>query len=273
MKLVADDSIDLHLHTLYSDGVWTPEQLIDYLLQEGFALAAITDHDRLDKITELQQLARAKGFPLLPAVEMTTHWRDEPWVDVLCYGFDLQPGPLHALADTLLRQQQDNIRETVQAMAQAGHPLPDDAVQKIIEEPLVQQPHSLVALTKEQDYELLWLKDAGLKQLTNAIGPVVEATHEMGGVCLLAHPGRVDGYAYFDESVFDQLREEVPIDGIEVYYSKHSAEKTAMFKAYAEKHDLLITAGSDSHKPDKPPIKYRADSIHKLLERLDIHVQ
>ena len=48
LKLAADSAVDLHLHTTYSDGRWTLEQLFDYLRQEKFALAAIADHDRPD---------------------------------------------------------------------------------------------------------------------------------------------------------------------------------------------------------------------------------
>jgi hypothetical protein len=275
MKLAANSPIDLQLHTLYSDGVWTPEQLIDYLLQEGFGTAAITDHDRVDTAASLQQLAHDKRFPLLPAVEMSAHWRDEP-VDVLCYGFDPQNTPLHSLADNLLRRQRDNLWQTVKAIAQQGYPLQDGEVQKIVEQPAVQQPHSLVKLVKQYGYGSAsagrLLLDAGLQTVTTEIGTVVDAVHQSGGVCLIAHPGRSDGYVTFDEPLLDQLRAEVPIDGFEVYYPLHSPEQTAMYSAYAEKHNLLTSAGSDSHTPDKPPIKYRADSSCKLLERLGIHV-
>ena len=85
--LAADAVIDLQMHTIFSDGTWTPEQLIDYLVSEQFGLGAITDHDRVDTASELQQLAAEKQLPLLTAVEMSTSWRDEP-TDVLCYGFD-----------------------------------------------------------------------------------------------------------------------------------------------------------------------------------------
>ncbi|MCL4879207.1 MAG: PHP domain-containing protein [Anaerolineae bacterium] len=273
MKLAANSPIDLQLHTLYSDGVWSPEQLIDYLLREGFGTAAITDHDRVDTAASLQQLALDKGFPLLPAVEMSAHWRDEP-VDVLCYGFDPQNTPLRSLADNLLRRQQDNIWQTVKAIAQQGYPLQDGEVRKIVEQPAVQQPHSLVKLVKQYGYGSAGrlLLDAGLQIVTTEIGTVVDAVHQSGGVCLIAHPGRSDGYVTFDEPLLDQLRAEVPIDGFEVYYPLHSPEQTATYRAYADKHDLLTSAGSDSHTPDKPPIKYRADSSRRLLERLGIHV-
>ena len=87
LTLAADAAIDLQLHTTFSDGTWTPEQLMDYLVREQFGLAAITDHDRVDTAALLQRLAAERQFPLLVALEMSTSWRGEP-TDVLCYGFD-----------------------------------------------------------------------------------------------------------------------------------------------------------------------------------------
>src|SRR5581483_10222724 len=69
--LAAEAAIDLQMHTIYSDGKWTPEQLLDYLCSEGFGLGAITDHDRVDTAASLQELARRKGMPLLVAVEIS----------------------------------------------------------------------------------------------------------------------------------------------------------------------------------------------------------
>ena len=77
LVLAPDAAIDLHLHTTCSDGIWTPEQLLDYLVGEQFGLAAISDHDRADTVSALQQLALEKHLPLLVAVEMTTLWKDE----------------------------------------------------------------------------------------------------------------------------------------------------------------------------------------------------
>lgn len=68
MSLEADAAVkDLQLHTLYSDGTWTAAALIDHLIAEHFALAAITDHDRVDITSTLQSIAAEKGFRLLAA--------------------------------------------------------------------------------------------------------------------------------------------------------------------------------------------------------------
>src|SRR5512133_164560 len=91
LVLAAGAAVDLHMHTVYSDGTWLPEQLLDHLVERGFSLAAIADHDRVDTLPGLQQMAGQRGLPLLVAVEMTTLWRDE-MTDVLCYGFDPAPG-------------------------------------------------------------------------------------------------------------------------------------------------------------------------------------
>ena len=72
--------------------------------------------------------------------------------------------------------------------------------------------------------------------------------------------------------LLDQFRQEVPIDGLEVYYPLHTPAQTAMYREYAQRHDLLISAGSNSHGPHKPPVKYLAEWCRGLLERLGIQV-
>jgi hypothetical protein len=114
---------------------------------------------------------------------------------------------------------------------------------------------------------------AGCAFATNDPAAVVEAAQQSGGVCLLAHPGRGDGFVTYDIELLDQFRREVPIDGLEVYYPLHTPAQTAMYREYARRHRLLTSAGSDSHGPEKPPIKYRAELSRGLLERLGIQIE
>ncbi|HEV2662936.1 MAG TPA: PHP domain-containing protein, partial [Ktedonobacteraceae bacterium] len=74
LTLTPSASVDLHMHTNYSDGRWPAQQLIDYLASEHFDLVAITDHDRVDKVAEIRSLAAEKGLPVLSGVEMSTQW-------------------------------------------------------------------------------------------------------------------------------------------------------------------------------------------------------
>lgn len=278
LSLAADSAIDLQLHTTYSDGRWTLEPLLDYLLREQFGLVAITDHDRADTVAAIQQLALDKHLPVLVAVEMTTTWKGE-MTDLLCFGFDPNHNALNDLAQDLLRRQQENTREVYENLQRQGYALSPDALSAILAKSNSQQPHAIVALLKEHGYGLgepsagKIVMAAGCTFATNDPAAVVEAAHRSGSVCLLSHPGREDGFMTYDVQLLDQLRKEVPIDGLEVYYPVHTPAQTAMYREYAQRHYLLTSAGSDSHGPDKPPIKYRAELSRGLLERVGIQIE
>jgi predicted metal-dependent phosphoesterase TrpH len=279
LVLASDAAIDLQMHTTYSDGTWTPEQLIDYLVSEQFGLVAITDHDRIDTAVSLQQLAARKQLPVLAAAEMSASWKGE-LTDVLCYGFDPEQNKLHDLAKDVARRQSENTREICEKLRKAGISVPNPhEMEALLGKPSAQQPFELESFLKKQGYGKRepsvgkLITDAGFSWATNDIAAVVEATHESGGVCLIAHPGRGEGYPIYDVDLLDELRQEVPIDGFEVYYPAHTAEQIAMYLEYAKKHGLLTSSGSDSHGPEEKPIKYMADLSRSLLERLGIEVR
>jgi predicted metal-dependent phosphoesterase TrpH len=279
LVLAADAAIDLQMHTTFSDGTWTPGQLIDYLVNEQFGLVAITDHDRVDTAASLQQLAARKQLPVLTAVEMSTSWNGE-LTDVLCYGFDPEYNALHDLAQDVARRQQENTREVYGNLQKIGYLfLHSHELEALLEKPSAQQPHELMVLLKKQGYGTgepsakKLLTDAGFFWATNDIAAVVDAAHQSGAVCLIAHPGRGDGFTCYDTLMFDTLRRQVPIDGLEVYYPAHTPEQIAMYREYAKMHHLLISSGSDSHGPEKRPMRYQAEQSRSLLERLGIQIK
>ncbi|MEW6092354.1 MAG: PHP domain-containing protein [Chloroflexota bacterium] len=292
LHLKADSVIDLHLHTTFSDGRWTVESLLDHLLAEQFSLAAITDHDRADTVAAIQQLALEKHMPILVGVEMTTLWQDEMsgkdemsglpcTTDLLCFGFDSGPNALNDFAQGLLRRQRENTREVYENLQRKGYTFSPDPgeLTALLETPSPQQPHALAALLIKHGFGTgqpsagRIILEAGCIFATNDLAAVVEAAHLSGAVCLIAHPGHADGFVTYDIQRLDKLRQEIPIDGLEVYQPKHTPEQTAMYLDYAKKHNLLVSSGSDSHKPEKPPVKYRAEWSRALLERMGVQIK
>jgi 3',5'-nucleoside bisphosphate phosphatase len=278
LRLPADAAIDLQMHTIWSDGTWTPPQLLDYLVEEQFSLAAITDHERTDTAATLQQLAQERALHLLVAAEITATWNGEP-TDVLCYGFELGKTKLQHLATDIIRRQEENTRHVFANLAQMGFNLPQDERQALLTLPSAAQPNALVDLLRKHGYgmgdssavDLIF--SAGFSLATCDIAAAVDATHHSGGVCLIAHPGRGEEYIRYDAQLLDELREQVPIDGFEVYYPAHTPKQIAMYREYAETHHLLTSSGSDSHGPEKKPIKYPAEWSRALLERLGFEIQ
>ena len=277
LVLAPDAVIDLQLHTTFSDGTWIPEQLIDYLVREQFGLVAITDHDRVDTAAMLQLLAAEKQLPLLAAVEMSTSWSGE-LTDVLCYGFDPEKNELQEPSRDIVRRQRENTRLVCENLRKIGISFPQHELDGLLAKPSAQQPHELVALLKKLGYGTgepsagTLITDAGFLWATNNIATVVDAAHRSGAVCLIAHPGRGEGFTCYDAQLLDELRRQVPIDGLEVYYPAHTPEQIAMYREYAKTHSLLTSSGSDSHGPEKKPIKYRAELSQSLLERLGIQI-
>ena len=275
LVLASDAAVDLQLHTIYSDGNWLPEQLIDHLVHEGFGLAAITDHDRVDTAAELQQLALQKNMPLLVAVEMSASWRGG-MTDVLCFGFDAGPNALNDLTRDVLHRQQENSRTVYENLLRKGYAFPDhpQTLSAILEKPSSQQQKELAELLKSTGEpsagRIVW--ESGCTFEANGIAEIVEASHRSGAVCLLAHPGREDGFVTYNIELLDELRQEAPIDGIEAHYPLHTPEQIAMYLDYAQKHNLLVSSGSDSHDAKKPPIKYPAELSRALLERLGVRI-
>lgn len=278
--LAADSAIDLQMHTTYSDGSWTPEELFDYLVGENFGLVAVTDHDRVDSVASLQQLGAQKGLLVLAAVEMSTSWKGEA-TDLLCYGFNPEQNDLLELAQNVVRRQNEITQRVYEELLRTGYSLRE---QEVVKEKMVKplQPNGLGLLLQQHGYSTgpgsigKIMTDAGFYFATNDIATVVDAAHRSGAVCLIAHPGRGVDFTLYDAALLDELRQElggIPLDGIEVHYPAHTPEQIAMYLSYAHKHNLLVSSGSDSHSPENRPIKYRAELSRQLLERLGIQVE
>ena len=279
LAIAPDTAVDFQLHTTNSDGTWAPEQLIDYLVSEGFGLAAITDHDRLDTIAAVTEMAAQKGLPLLPALEITAAWKGQS-TDLLCFGIDPANAALDEVVQTIARRQHENTRGVFENLRQKGITFPEeDALQAVLDAPSSSHLGRLSKLLKKHGHgdhhDVRWhlIREAGGEFSSIDVAPAVDAVHQAGGVCLIAHPGRGGNNLKYDLELLDEFRKTIPIDGIEAHYPQHSPEQTAAFVAYAEQHDLLTSSGSDSHGPDGHlPIKYRAELSRRLLERCGIEV-
>jgi hypothetical protein len=275
LYISSDTSIDLQIHTTYSDGRWSAEQLFDYLAQEGFGLVAVTDHDRVDTVESIQHLGAQKQVPVLAAVEISAEFHGK-MADLLCFGFDPYDQALRAIADDIRQRQKDNAEQVYEELQRRGYHFPHpqdlrvagDCGTLLIKQGAVPDwPSALVLVT-----------DAGYREIKADMCQTVETVHRSGGIALIAHPGRglqePREFTHYTPELLDQVRAEIPLDGIEVYYPTHSPEQVQAYLAYAKQHDLLISAGSDSHgPPGRMPIKYHAELCQRLLERVGIQVQ
>ena len=123
LQLSSDTPIDLQMHTTYSDGRWSAEQLFNYLAREGFGLVAVTDHDRVDTVESIQRMGAQKQVPVLAAVEISAQFHGK-MADVLCFGFDPQDQALRAIADDVRQRQKDNAERVYEELLRRGYQFP-----------------------------------------------------------------------------------------------------------------------------------------------------
>src|SRR5438105_13927726 len=118
------------MHTTYSDGRWPAGQLIDYLVAEKYDLVSITDHDRVDTVAGIQELAAQKQLPVLAGVEMSTEW-DGKMGHVLCYGFDPRQNYLSEITAMVVQRQLENTNAVYDELLRQGFEFPrKDEVRK-----------------------------------------------------------------------------------------------------------------------------------------------
>lgn len=279
LTLAPESPIDLHMHTTYSDGRWSAEELIAYLVAEGFVMVAVTDHDRVDTVAGIQELAAKKQLAVLAGVEMSTRWRGQMG-HLLCYGFDPEQNQLLPLTQKIVRLQLENTQEVHAELRRQGYTFPRQEELLAKNDGQVRLPADNIALLVEHKHAahrqeaLQLLEKAGYRSIHADMGEAVEAAHQSGAVCLIAHPGRRErGFTFYDPALLDQLRTEVPIDGIEIYHPYHTQEIIETYLAYVDKHNLLLSTGSDAHGvPARMPKKHRAELSRRLLERLEIPI-
>ena len=279
LTLAPDAPIDLHMHTTYSDGRWPAQELIDYLVNEGFELVAVTDHDRVDTVAGIQELAVQKQLPVLAGVEMSTEWHGKMG-HVLCYGFDPQQNYLRAITEMVVGRQLDNTYEVYEELRRKGYEFTRQEEVLADNGGKLRRPADNGRLLREHGYAPDWqsalqiIREAGFRSIMADMATTVDAAHRSGAVCLIAHPGRNErNFTFYDIALLDQVRAEVPLDGIEVYHPYHSPEMVKAYLEYVRKHNLLLSTGSDSHCiPSRMPIKHRAEISRELFERLGIQV-
>lgn len=279
LTLSPDASIDLHMHTTFSDGRWPAEQLIDYLVAEKYDLVSVTDHDRVDTVAGIQELAAQKQLPVLAGVEMSTEWNGKMG-HVLCYGFDPEQNDLRDITAQVVQRQLENTQAVYEELLRKGYEFPRKEEVLKDNSGELRLPRDNIRLLHEHGYAPDWqtglriIQEAGFVSVMADMAETVDAAHRSGAVTLIAHPGRnARGFTFYEPGLLDQVRADIPIDGIEVYHPYHSPEMVEVYLDYVRKHNLLLSTGSDSHSHSgRMPIKYRAEISRDLLERVGIHV-
>lgn len=244
---------DLHLHTCFSDGTYTPEELACRARSKGLDVLALTDHDTVEGCERMKQACLENGMEFLTGVELTVEFNGIE-LHLLAYCVDIHNPRLVTELEHYQVVRQQRIREMVARLNEMSVPVEADEVFKLANCNAPGRPHIARTLVQQgycrdlnEAFERFLKRNrpAWVPKSKMTAGEAIEVVHKAGGVIVLAHPGltRNDG-------VIPGLIE-AGLDGLECIHSKHSTAMTEHYLNMAENKKLLITGGSDCHGMNK----------------------
>ncbi len=248
--------IDLHIHTTYSDGAYSPEQVVDTAIECNLDVIALTDHDNILSHKIAADYVKKQGYKLeiIPGVEINTIYKGYE-VHILGYYMDTKNPDFIQL---LKNQQQARINQTTQIVEllnkKAGIRVKFEDIKSLVAPGgSIGRPHIARAITAAggvanvMEAYSKYINDSSPVYVTRkTVSPhdAVEIINEAKGIPVFAHPIDVD--------ISEKLTKELVsygLRGIEAYHRKHSPAVVEYFSSLAEKYGLIITGGSDFHAP------------------------
>lgn len=260
---------DLHIHSHFSDGTWSPEQIINELKRKKIAGCAITDHDTVDAFKTMDAWRSDKGtLEMLCGIECST--KDEPAeglvdVHILGLGIDPQNQAVGRYCANIKKGRFIQKKKLVDKLNQDyGYAINLQDVLTQVKGGVIGRPHIIEhwlknrALAPGQNHlerQLYYQRCAKYAIPTpgeRSMPDIIKLIKEAGGVAILAHPG-----VYLDDQKVVQKAIKWGIDGLEVYYdysyrvkNRHEQLQRQVVPSYlsiAQDNNLLISGGSDFH--------------------------
>jgi predicted metal-dependent phosphoesterase TrpH len=254
--------LDLHLHTIHSDGSCTPTEVVNMAHQAGVTALAITDHDIMTGVVEAMEAGQQCGIEIIPGVEISSLSGNSE-LHILGYFLDRQDSDLLARLKTLRDGRHLRNPQIIERLQTLGIDITYDEVRALAGSDSVGRPHiaralmdkRVVASAKEAFDR--FLADGKPAYVPRELPSPVEAIHWIKaarGLAVLAHPTWVK---VAEQPLVDLVRQLKAdgLDGVEVYYSTHAARQTREYLSLAQQLGLLVTGGSDFHGLTKPDIE------------------
>lgn len=254
-------TIDLHMHSIYSDGSMTPTELVRHAKQLGISAISLTDHDSVSGVAEAVAAGKENGVEVVPGIEFSVQSDTE--THILGYYIDCEHPLLKRAMESVMEARDIRMKNTERLLKKLGFDVTYEEALALAPNGMVGRAHYARAMM-EKGY-VVSVKEGFDKYLANG-RPAFDGTQSMtaqnavelitkiGGVSFVAHPHliRLD-----DAHLTDFLNElkKYGLDGIEGYYNEYTPEMQSYFITKARDMGLGISGGTDFHAKMKPHIE------------------
>jgi len=240
---------DLHMHTYYSDGTFSPTELIEKAHKENLAAISITDHDSVNGIEEAIESGLSRGVEVIPGIELSAMFGDRE-VHILGYFIDHRNKELRDYLVFFRGERVRRAREMVKRLNDLKIPVAIDAVLENAEGRSIGRPHIAAAVVETgrvKNYLEVFHKYIGfgcpayVAKYRLDVKDAIELIAKAGGLSFIAHPTD----ALRDTVLFDIIK--TGIDGIETVHPSLNTTATRYYRGIVQEHFLLECGGSDFH--------------------------
>ncbi|MDR3011848.1 MAG: PHP domain-containing protein [Chitinispirillales bacterium] len=268
--------VDLHIHTKFSDGGCSLEEVMGAAAAKGLVAVSITDHDCTDAYPAALGMGEAMGIEVVPGVELSSEIEGVD-IHVLGYYVDFNNPAFMAKLREMKEARYERARKIVSNLNRDGIDLRFDTVLAIAGEGAIGRPHIAAAMLKEElvfsfreafDRYIGYDSPFYVEKLKMSPKDVFALIRNAGGVPVLAHPG----VTRVDERIPEFIRN--GLQGIETIHIEHPDTAARHYLRLCEKHGLAFTGGSDFHGNNQrkhdlghPRVPYAAiESLKKKIE-------
>lgn len=245
---------DLHIHSYYSDGTMSPQEIVEEAKNRGLEIISITDHDVLDSYEEVKAEAEKEGIIVVRGVEIDSIFEGH-LVHLLAYKFN-DNEDFFALVNRAKEQLLETSIELIRRMEKEYENISLEDYNSYEYDRRKGGWKGIHYLFDKNITEGLFdgMKLYGKYECGHekfdfpTVKEVCDITHNAGGYVVLAHPCN-----YYKDKTREEILEKLEIlksdgiDGVECYYPANSDLMTETCLEFCRKNDLIITAGSDSH--------------------------
>lgn len=241
--------INLHLHTVYSDGVLTPAEIVAMQKSEGIEALSITDHDSIFGVNEGIAEGEKLGVKVLPGIEISSYSQFE--IHILGYNFDYQNPAFVQKLGEISELRRTRIKKTIELLQQYGVDLDTTELKDCdgnigrmhVAKQMVKQGYSLSV--SDAFYHYLGAgKQAHVEGCRLRPFEAVKLIKEFNGLAVLAHPVLIPREKL--ELLITGLKD-YGLDGLECYYASHNESETKYFLSLAKRYRMITTCGTDYH--------------------------
>lgn len=258
--------IDLHVHSLVSDGSYMPADLAKLAKESGLSAFALTDHDNIAGDAAAATAAQDVGIDFIPGMELTVEFEDRK-LHIVCLGFDAAQPDFQSFYRRMRATKEAKIPEIIHYIAQKGLDISLEKVQPFAYGQSIDRyaiMRYLVSLHLYDHAQPLW--DNYLDPAVRLLGLEANITaeealpiiHKAGGVTSLAHFHKnigLKGLSRLEQEAAILRLHQLGLDGMERWYPNYTEEDAAFAGYMIEKYDLLPTGGTDFHGSNRPEIK------------------